>query len=202
MIFSDSDIDNLPSRYRAQLMNSVTGFKNAQLIGTQDNQGQHNLAIFSSVTHLGSNPPLIGFITRPHTVQRHTLENVRENPFFTLNQVNIDNFEAAHQTAAKYDKGTSEFAATGLTPVIKPRIPAPFVDESHIHIGLKVVDEIGIELNQTVLVIGEVIHLELPVFTLQDDGKIDLHQVDSTCISGLDEYLHPTPLKRMPYAKA
>ena len=63
--------------YRLNLINSITGYKSAQLIGTQNNAGATNLAVFSSVIHLGSNPPLIGFILRPTTVPRHTFANLK-----------------------------------------------------------------------------------------------------------------------------
>ena len=50
---------------RLNLINSITGVKPSNLIGTKSKDGFSNLAIFSSVVHLGSKPPLIGFITRP-----------------------------------------------------------------------------------------------------------------------------------------
>ena len=63
-------------RKRAAFINSLTGFKSASLIGTIDNNKKTNLSIFSSVFHLGSNPALVGFINRPDSVERHTLENI------------------------------------------------------------------------------------------------------------------------------
>ena len=49
---------------RLNLVNCVTGYKSANLIGTISTEGIQNVAIFSSVTHLGTEPPLIGFILR------------------------------------------------------------------------------------------------------------------------------------------
>ena len=52
---TNQDIDKLERYYRANLINSVTGYKPANLIGTINDEGITNVAIFSSVVHLGSN---------------------------------------------------------------------------------------------------------------------------------------------------
>ena len=95
MYFSKNTIENLDSRYRAHFINSLSGFKSANLIGTQDNQGHTNLAIVSSVFHLGAHPPLVGMIIRPHSVPRHTLENILETGFYTINHVNKTIYQQA-----------------------------------------------------------------------------------------------------------
>ena len=51
--------------YRGNLINSLSGFKPASLIGTSDDQGRTNLAIFSNIVHLGADPALVGFVNRP-----------------------------------------------------------------------------------------------------------------------------------------
>lgn len=68
--FSKEDISKMSSIYRLNMINSCTGYKSANLIGTKSKKGVTNLAVFNSVIHLGSNPPLIGFILRPTTVAR------------------------------------------------------------------------------------------------------------------------------------
>lgn len=50
-------IGNLEDRKRVSLINSLSEFKSLNLIGTINNQGQTNLAIFNSVVHIGANPP-------------------------------------------------------------------------------------------------------------------------------------------------
>ena len=67
---------------RLNLINSCTGYKSANLIATKSMDGKPNVAIFSSVTHLGSEPALIGFIMRPTTVPRDTYRNIISNKFF------------------------------------------------------------------------------------------------------------------------
>ena len=63
--FSEKDIDSLDKIYRLNLINSITGYKSANLIATQSKAGNTNVAIFSSITHLGSDPALLSFVLRP-----------------------------------------------------------------------------------------------------------------------------------------
>ena len=65
MQYTKKDIAEMDRIQRIKYINSVSGIKPANLIGTISGGGQTNLAIFSSVFHLGSDPALLGFITRP-----------------------------------------------------------------------------------------------------------------------------------------
>ena len=80
----------MENRYRARFINSLSGFKSANLVGTVDQNKFENLSIISSCFHLGSDPALMGFIVRPHTVPRHTLENIVETDYFSINHINKD----------------------------------------------------------------------------------------------------------------
>ena len=82
--YSRADIDQMDKIFRLNLINSCTGYKSANLIGTQSADGRTNLAVFSSITHLGSNPPLIGFVLRPTTVPRDSYRNIKSSSFFTV----------------------------------------------------------------------------------------------------------------------
>jgi len=124
---SNAQIMDMEQRKRAQLINSISGFRSVALIGTIDTQGQTNLAIFSSIVHLGSNPPLLGFIMRPDSVERHTLTNIMDTGFYTINHIHQKMYEQAHQTSARYPKTMSEFDATQLTPLFKEGFMAPFL---------------------------------------------------------------------------
>ena len=57
MQLDDKDLSAMTSRQRATLVNSLSGFKSANLVGTADAAGSTNLAIMSSAVHLGSHPP-------------------------------------------------------------------------------------------------------------------------------------------------
>lgn len=101
-VYEKEAIVAMEKRYRATFVNSLSGFKSANLLGTSDTNQQTNLCIVSSVFHLGANPALMGVIIRPDTVPRDTLENIRATGFYTLNHVQKEMIVAAHQTSARY----------------------------------------------------------------------------------------------------
>lgn len=159
MHYSNLEIENLEKIFRANLINSISGYKSANLIGTISKCGTTNLAIFSSVVHLGANPALLGLIVRPAKVARHSYENMKDTGYFTINHVHENFVEKAHYTSAKFDRNDSEFDKCKLTPQFHEGFLAPFVKESKIKIGLQLVDQIPISLNETILMIGKIIHI-------------------------------------------
>ncbi|UPT65731.1 MAG: flavin reductase [Sphingobacteriales bacterium JAD_PAG50586_3] len=198
---SSADIENLDKVYRINLINSITGYKPANLIGTVAANNQTNLAIISSVVHLGSNPAYIGFFSRPGSVPRHTIENIRETGYFTINHIHSSFIEQAHQTSANYPRTVSEFAQCGLTEEYLHNFKAPFVGQSQIKIGLSFVEESLIKTNGVVLVVGKVEFIILPDNVLQPNGSLDLSLADDVCIAGLDTYNKVSPITKLPYAR-
>ena len=198
---SNAQIMDMEQRKRAQLINSISGFRSVALIGTTDTKGQTNLAIFSSIIHIGSNPPLLSFIMRPDSVERHTLTNILETGFYTINHINAGIYEKAHQTSARYPKNVSEFDATGLTPAFKNDFLAPFVAESHIQIGMEFKERINISINQTSMIIGEIKFVHYPTNCLLDDGFVDIEKAGTITSSGVDSYHTTQLLQKLEYAK-
>ncbi|WP_434568133.1 flavin reductase family protein [Vibrio chagasii] len=198
---SKNDLQAMEQRERTRLVNSLSGFKSANLIGSCDSQGVANLAVISSVVHLGSHPPLFGFIVRPCKRRRHTLDNILETKQFTINNISADFFKKAHQTSARYPKEVSEFESVGLTPYYDDDFSAPFVLESALKIGLELKEHIQIESNHTQMLIGEVVTLHAPKNAFMPDGYLDLEALDTVTISGLDSYHVTQRLQRLSYAK-
>lgn len=191
----------MEQRQRAHLINSIGGFKSVALIGSIDLQGQTNVAIFSSIVHIGSNPPLLSFIMRPDSVERHTLANILETGFYTINHINAQIYEQAHQTSARYPKSMSEFDATSLTPQFKNEFVAPFVDESQIQLAMEFKERLDITINQTIMIIGEVKAIHFPTDCLAPDGFMNIEKAGTITVAGLDSYHTTQPLQRLPYAK-
>lgn len=191
----------MEQRRRAMLINSVGGFKSVCMIGSANANGKTNLAIFSSIVHLGANPALIAFVMRPATVERHTLENILSTNTYTINHLNKEIYEQAHQTSASYAKNISEFDATGLTAELKEKFLAPYVKESKVQIGMRFVQKIDIAINKTSLIIGEIEHLYFPEDCLHEDGFVDLEKAGTVTCSGLDSYHTTNNLSRLSYAK-
>jgi len=196
---SRDDIEAYDKRYRTQFINSLTGFKSVALIGTQDQNNKTNLAIFSQIIHVGANPPLIGVLFRPHTVSRHTLENILELKDFTINHIPACHVQSAHHTSARWEQ--SEFESCGFTPDYSPIIKAPYVKESNVQIGCSYVERQNIQANDTVLVIAEIKEVRLIDSVVSEDGFIDLETAGSITCSGLDSYHTTNSIGRYSYAK-
>ncbi|MFK7908052.1 MAG: flavin reductase family protein [Chitinophagales bacterium] len=187
---------------RLNIINSISGIKPANLIGTRSNDGQSNLAIFSSVIHLGSNPALLGFISRPSgEIRRHTYENILENSYYTINHIDTSFIEQAHYTSAKFEVNESEFEKCELTEAYLFGFHAPFVKESQLKIGLKYRESVPIKANGTVLVIGEVEHIVFPDAAMDKQGHIDLSHINGVGISGLNSYYGLEKLAQFAYAR-
>ncbi len=197
--FHSEEIRNLDKFYRRNLINCLSGFKSINLVGTLSGQGQSNLAPFSQIIHVGADPALMGMLLRPDTVPRHTLANIREQEFYTFNHLYPEMYRKAHQASARY--AISEFEACGLTPVFSEKHPAPYVQESHLRIGLHLAEEIRIPQNGTILVIGEVVEIRVPQGWLGEDGFVDLEKGATVTCSGLDSYHITQKLARLSYAK-
>jgi flavin reductase (DIM6/NTAB) family NADH-FMN oxidoreductase RutF len=196
------EIKNLDRRYRANMINCITGFKSANLIGTRSAAGQENLAIFSSVVHLGSDPALLAFIQRPLLdTTSHTYAHIQELGCYTINHVPPHMVTEAHQTSAKYETGISEYDACGFTPYYHRDFGAPAVGESGVRIGLQFVEEIPIKHNGTRMIIGEIAWIEIVEEHILPDGSLAL-DLSSVAVSGLDTYFRGQRIGQFPYAKA
>lgn len=200
--FDKTDIGNFNKIHRINLMNSLSGYKSANLLGTVSNEGFENLAVFSSIVHLGSNPPVLGFILRPTTVPRNTYENIINTGYYTVNHIAQEFTAQAHHTSAKYDKEISEFEMSGLTPIYKKDFHAPFVKESPVQIGLQFLEENYIKANDTILVVGEIqcFYVNENMYD-QKDGFLDLTKGNVATINGLDAYAVPSNNTRYSYQR-
>ena len=197
--FSKASVMEAESFFRRDLINSLAGYKSLNLIGTKSKSGITNLSPFSQVFHIGATPPLVGVLFRPHTVERHTLENILETGFFTLNHVTPEFYKQAHQTAARYDD--SEFEATGLEEFYLEGFYAPFVALSPLQVGCQLVETQTLQVNGTVMVIGTIEHIRIDENGLREDGSLDLNTLGTVTVSGLDEYHIGKRLSKLTYPK-
>ncbi len=199
--FSFDDIIAMEKQKRVHFVNSLGGFKSVALVGTVDAVGNENLSIFSSVFHIGANPPLIGLIFRPSPPERDTMNNILATGFYTINHINEKIYQQAHQTSARYEASISEFEITGLEAEYKNNFFAPFVAESRLRMGVAFKEKIDLNINNTTLIIGEITDVYLPTDCLLEDGFIDLEKANTITCSGLDSYHKTVQLDRLSYAK-
>ena len=156
------DIKKMDRKYRLNLINSLYGIKPANLIGTRSKGGINNLAIFSSVVHLGSNPAQFGFILRPQTKNpRDTFRNIQETNFYTINHVSHLMIRKAHYTSAKLKFEESEFERMNIEEEFLDGFSAPFVKNSKVKMGMKFIDNLLLP-NGCSIVIGEAVKIIFP----------------------------------------
>jgi len=198
---SADDISEMDRVFRLRLINTVSGYKSASLIGTSDDRGNTNLATFNSVVHIGSNPPLIGFIVRPSTVPRHTLSNILDTGNYTINLISEAITEQSHCCSANFEKGVSEFKACGLTEWYDQSIASPYVAESPVKLGMTFKEKIDIKSNGTCLIVGEVEEIYFTDDFLTAEGDVDLGKARAVAISGLNHYHRVSKLSTYPYAR-
>ncbi|KAF9659670.1 flavin oxidoreductase [Tenacibaculum mesophilum] len=201
MHITRQQIDEFPHLYKINLMNSISGYKPANLIATKSTDNITNVAVFSSVVHYGSSPAILGFVLRPTTVVRNTYNNIKETGYYTINAINEVMIEEAHHTSAKYPSEISEFDKTTLSEEFKNGFYAPFVAESPLQIGMKFLEEHYIKVNGTILVLGEVTDLYFKDSMLSEDGFLNLSKEKVAAINGLDTYMVAENYKRLSYQR-
>ena len=199
---SKKEIEDLPKVKRLNIINSITGIKPGNLIGTINNKKITNLAVFSSIVHLGSHPALIGFILRPSVnVRRHTYENIKNTGYYTINHIPNKLTLNSHYTSAKFKPEESEFEKCNFNEEYKSEFIAPYVKESYLQIGMKFQEEIPVKTNNTTMIVGSVEQLHISKNSINNDGYIDLEKLNSTGIGGLNSYYSLTKIGTYPYAR-
>jgi len=201
MKFNKEDIAGLERKYKLNLINSISGVKPANLIGTKSLQGQSNAAIFSSVVHLASKPPMLGMITRPETdPPKDTYQNIKDTSYYTINHVSDSFIKKAHYTSAKLAQGESEFERLHIEEEFIDGFHAPFVKESGVKIGMKHYQSVPLP-NDCVFVIGTVELVILPDDAINELGQLNLEEYQCAGISGLNTYYSLRKLNSFPYVR-
>lgn len=195
--FDTSSIDAMAKIPRLNLINSVTGYKSANLIGTCSNEG-----IFSSITHLGSNPALLGFMIRPiATTPRDTYTNIKDNQYFTVNHITSAMIADAHHTSSAYEPGISEFDKTNLESEFLDGQKVPFVKNSPVRLLCKYVNEYPIAENGCIHLIASIEKIYVEEELIQKENWVRLDLAEVVTINGLDGYCVPNLIDRFEYAR-
>lgn len=202
MYFDKIDIQNLEKLNRINLANSITGIKPALLVGTKNSKNETNLAIFSSIVHISSNPFLLGFFLRTNKkIRRDTFENITETQVYSFNHINSSMIKRAHHTSIKFEKTVSEFDACKFKEEYIEDFVAPFVEESNVKIGMSLREIVEMECTESKLIIGKVEHLLLEHDYLENDFSLNLEKVNSISVCGLNHYYENIKNISLPYAR-
>ena len=197
--FDLSKLEELPKRERAHLINNLCGLRSANLVGTSDGYND-NLAIFNSVIHLGSNPPLLGIVFRPLTVERHTYDNIKETKYFSVNQI-IETITAnAHHTSAKFENKQSEFEFCNIESLHREGCVVPFVNESNIQILCTYSSEHLLE-NNCIFLTANIERFWVKSDSINKSNWLNHEKAASSAIGGLDTYYKVSLIDRYSYAQ-
>ena len=200
-IFDSKTIATLAKVPRLNLINSVTGYKSANLIGTISSENILNVAIISSVTHLGSNPPLLGFMIRPMpTAPKDTYKNIKEHQYFTVNAISKSMIADAHHTSANYPPEISEFENTNLEAEFLDDFKVPFVKGSPVRLLCKYLNEYDIVENGCTHVIASIEKIYVADELVQEDLSVRLDLGEIVTINGVDGYALPKLIDKFGYA--
>lgn len=199
-VLISQDLDNLPKTNRLHLLNACVGFKSANLLVSKSSNN-FNVAIFSSVMHLNSDPALLGIVFRLNPAPRDTYLNIKNNIYFTVNQVHESLVVPAHLSSAKYSENVSEFDKVGLTEEFVEPYTIPFVNGSPIQLYCRYENEYVILESNSVLVVARIEGIRIKQELLEEGGWINLAQSGSVAISGLDSYYKTELLHRLDKAK-
>jgi flavin reductase (DIM6/NTAB) family NADH-FMN oxidoreductase RutF len=201
MLYTKDDLKALDRKYRLNLINSITGIKPANLVGTRSKENQYNVAIFSSLVHLGSNPAHLGLVIRPQmNGLKDTYSNIIETSYYTINQISEDFIKKAHYTSAKLPKEYSEFDMMKLEREFKENFWAPFVACSFMKIGMKLIEAIPLP-NGCVFIVGEILLAQIPDESVNEKGQIDLSKFNAVGIGGLNSYYRLEKIADYPYVR-
>jgi flavin reductase (DIM6/NTAB) family NADH-FMN oxidoreductase RutF len=180
----EHDLKVMEKERKIALIQSIVGPRAVHLIGTKSLLGQSNLAVFNSIMHLGSDPALIGLFFRPGI--RHTLQNLLDTGYCSLNPARPDNVVEVHETRKPWEH--SEFEACGFTEVYHENHSVPFVKESALHALLKLENILSVEANSTSIAVLRVETIFLEEDNMDTDGAVAFKKQNWLLSRGLDTY--------------
>jgi len=150
-------------------------------VGTRNLAGQNNLAPFSFYNCFSAAPPIVGFSTipRPDGRKKDTLQNVQENPCFTLSCASYSLVRQMSKSAATLEPGEDEFEYAGVGAAAARHINAPYVDEALLVFECTLHDIInfGDQPGAGNLILGQIRHVHIRD-ELYQDGRVDFAALD------------------------
>ena len=195
-----NDFSKLDKHFRANLINSVIGVKQASLIGTVGSNCISNLALFSSTVHLGSNPPLVAIFSRPEgDAPKQTLNNILDIKDYSINHVNKSIINRARSCSFKFTSEESEFTECNLSEEYIVNCKAPIVKESNVSFAVRYQRHLSIQDNGVIMVIGKIKSIFVNEGIIQDNGEIDFNQSSSIGVAGNNTYYAVDKIESLKY---
>jgi flavin reductase (DIM6/NTAB) family NADH-FMN oxidoreductase RutF len=146
-------------------------------VTTTSDAGVVNLAPFSHFTFVSAKPPMVAVsIGRKGRGYKDTAENILANQEFVVNIADVSLVEQVHQSAIEYPPDVSEVDVLGLTTLASRCVRPPRVERSPIQLECRLHQHLKLGERQTLLIIGEVIHIHVRDDLIRD-GKIETREL-------------------------
>lgn len=164
-------------------------------ISSMGRDGSVNLAPYSFFNAIGSRPALVMFSSEG---PKDSVSNIAETMEFVCSLATYDLRDAMNATSAPLPRGTSEFAAAGLTPAPSRVVRPPRVAESPVAleckaIEIKVLTDLDGRPMGNQLVIGQVVGVHIDDAMIVD-GRFDLTLARPIARCGYKDYAVVTEL--------
>ncbi len=160
---------------------------------TVDKDGNVNLSPYSFFNVVSATPPILVFspVRRGRDgSEKDTLLNIKSTQQVVINVVNYDMVQQMSLASTEYDKGTSEFIKSGLTPIASKVVAPPRVAESPVQMECEVLEikELGDTGGAGALVICKIVCLHIDDAVLDEHQAIDPFKIDTVARMGGNWY--------------
>lgn len=189
--YSAADLD--PDENARIIMSAVTP-RPIAWVSTVDENGNENLAPFSSYNYVDSHDPVVVFNSPNEGSGRmkDTARNAKETEEFAVNVVTEDLIETMDRTAASLSPDESEFEFADVERSPSREIAPPRVANAAITMECTLYDTI--EVHDRVMTMGEVVHYHVSEDVLTD-GKVDSRKVPTVGRLGGPYYTVSDPIE-------
>jgi flavin reductase (DIM6/NTAB) family NADH-FMN oxidoreductase RutF len=173
MATRDGAPDAFGSPYR--LLSTAITPRPVGWISTTSTDGVDNLAPYSFCNVVAVDPPVVMFAPVGRDDLKNTPQNVADTEEFVLNTVTHDIVEEMNATSATLPADESEFDHVGIDRAESVVVNPPRVAAASVALECELYD--WIEVGDSVLILGEVVHAHVDEAVLTDD-KIDIDALD------------------------
>lgn len=194
---TDLDPDDIGHRAFYQLMTSVVVPRPIAWVSSRSSSGVDNLAPHSFFTVAAVSPPVVQFTS---VGRKDTLNNVEATGEFVVCLTPERLFEQVNATATDFDAGVSEFDAVGLEREPSLRVAPPRVAASPVALECRLRQVI--EIGDSFVVLGDVVHAAVDPAVLAEDGLADLAKLRPLSRLGRDEWGTTPPTREITRIRA
>ena len=152
-------------------------------VGTQNINGEDNLAPFSFFNGFGANPPIVGFspaLSGRTGKPKDTLLNIKETKEFAISMVSYDMGNQMSLSSCEYPPNVDEFEKSGFSKNKSISIAPYGVSESPVIFECKLVDiiDLGGKPASGNLILGEIVVFHVKENLINDDATINEKAMD------------------------